>query len=144
MNLVNPPETIFAFSAVDLAKLPDDYRAALIAAGTTQSDGSLQIPAGQYTALRRQFLSPRAALPTIANLAANFAGAMTNWSKAGFAVVDEPTYKARDAICSACQYWQPAARLGMGKCNAPGCGCTKLKRWIATEKCPQGKWEAVS
>jgi hypothetical protein len=87
--------------------------------------------------LRRQLRPPE---PTASELAANFAGAMARWSSAGFAIVDERTYAARAAICEACPHWDARARLGLGKCCAPGCGCTKFKRWLATEKCPLGKW----
>lgn len=65
---------------------------------------------------------------------------MARWSAAGFATVSGETYAARASACEACPMWDGAARLGLGKCNAPGCGCTKLKRWLATEKCPLCKW----
>lgn len=78
--------------------------------------------------------------PTIAELASNFTGALVRWSSAGFPTVDSATYAARAAACDACLHWHPTARLGLGKCDAPGCGCTSLKRWLTTEKCPQSKW----
>jgi hypothetical protein len=76
----------------------------------------------------------------VAELAGNFAGAMTRWIAAGAPVVSAETYAARAAVCEGCEHWDGAARLGLGKCKAPGCGCTSLKRWLATEKCPLTKW----
>lgn len=84
--------------------------------------------------------------PTPAELAANFAGAMGQWIKAGLPVVTEVQYAARTAACESCELWDGEARLGLGKCKAPGCGCTKFKRWLATERCkhPEGpRWPAL-
>lgn len=81
--------------------------------------------------------------PTAAELATNFAGAMARWAAEGFPVVDQAVYAARTAACDACELWVAEARLGLGKCLAPGCGCTKLKRWLASEVCkhPDGsRW----
>lgn len=78
--------------------------------------------------------------PTVADLATNFAGATLRWLAEGAPVVSEASYTLRAAACSGCEMWDENARFGLGRCNAPGCGCTKLKRWLATEKCPLGKW----
>jgi hypothetical protein len=78
--------------------------------------------------------------PTLAELAANFTGAMDRWATAGFPTVSAETYATRSAACEACEHWDGSARLGLGKCNAPGCGCTKLKRWLSTERCPLQRW----
>lgn len=92
--------------------------------------------------------SPPAALtePTAAELAVNFASAMARWIEAGVPVVSQAIYDARAAACGSCELWDGAARFGLGKCQAPGCGCTKFKRWLATERCkhPQGsRWSAL-
>lgn len=84
--------------------------------------------------------------PTPAELAVNFTGAMARWIQAGVPVVTQAVYYAREAACEPCELWDAAARFGLGKCMAPGCGCTKFKRWLATEQCkhPQGsKWSAL-
>lgn len=78
--------------------------------------------------------------PTVAELATNFTVAVAKWAASGFKVVDGATYAARSAACAGCEHWSDTARLGLGKCSAPGCGCTRLKRWLATERCPLGKW----
>jgi hypothetical protein len=100
--------------------------------------GDLEAPAHQVRRVRD--LPPE---PTAAELVANFAGATARWVGAGFPVVSEAVYAARTAACEACELWVAEARLGLGKCLAPGCGCTKLKRWWASEKClhPDGpRW----
>lgn len=83
--------------------------------------------------------------PSHAELIKNVSVAGARWIAAGFPVVSDAVYAARTAACEACPLWDGAARFGLGKCNAPGCGCTKFKRWLATEKCkhPQGsRWPA--
>lgn len=78
--------------------------------------------------------------PGLTELAGNFGRAVAKWASAGFPVVEEGDYQARLAACQACSHWDGAARLGLGKCRAPKCGCTRLKLWLRTEKCPMGKW----
>lgn len=82
--------------------------------------------------------------PTVAELAGNFVSAMERWVAAGVPVVSRELYAARAATCDACSLWDGAARFGLGKCKAPGCGCTGFKRWLATEKCTLGKWPAAA
>jgi hypothetical protein len=78
--------------------------------------------------------------PTAAELAANFSSAIARWTATGFPVVSRVIYDARAAVCAQCEFWDAAARLGLGKCGHKKCGCTKMKRWLATEQCPLGKW----
>lgn len=78
--------------------------------------------------------------PTVAEMVSNFAGALSRWVKAGAPIVPEEEFQRRLAVCRGCEHWIEAARLGLGKCNAPGCGCTKGKLWFQTETCPLKKW----
>ena len=80
--------------------------------------------------------------PTITELASSFATALGKWASLGFPIAGKASYEARCLACSKCEHWSDDARLGLGKCSAPGCGCTRLKRWLATEKCPLGKWSS--
>ena len=89
--------------------------------------------------------------PTVVELATNFGVAMARLAdtmlEGKTAFVTEAEYREREAICSMCPLWDAKARLGLGKCKAPGCGCTKFKRWIRHEKCkhPDGsKWPELS
>lgn len=85
----------------------------------------------------------RRAEPSLRELAQNFSIAIARWASAGFPVVDEDTYRRRADICAQCMYWDDTARAGIGRCNAPGCGCTRFKRWLATERCPLDLWNVV-
>jgi hypothetical protein len=81
--------------------------------------------------------------PTISDMLRNFSGAMLRWAGAGLPIVSREQWSARMAVCDACPHWVPTARAGLGLCGAPGCGCTRFKHWLATEKCPLGKWPGV-
>lgn len=89
--------------------------------------------------------------PTIAELAENFGAAMARVIVAKIngrrVKVTEEEYRQRDAACSGCPYWNPKGNFGFGRCGAPGCGCTRFKRWLLTETCkhPKGpRWPAIS
>lgn len=49
----------------------------------------------------------------------------------------------REATCRACQEWNATALNNTGRCKKCGCS-TWAKLRMATERCPLGKWEAVS
>lgn len=76
--------------------------------------------------------------PTVLEMGSNFTVAMSKWIAAGFPTVSEEEYKRRAGICDLCPYWNPGARLGLGKCDK--CGCVGKKRWLATETCPDKRW----
>lgn len=105
-----------------------------------------QLP-GETLRYRYATLAARPPEPTVAELAENFVGAMERWTAAGFPTVSADDYAQREVACEVCELWDGSARFGLGKCNAPGCGCTKFKRWLKTEQCkhPAGsRWPAVS
>lgn len=68
--------------------------------------------------------------------------AFGRWVAAGLPVVGEDEHRARAAACGGCERWDGDARGGLGHCKHPGCGCTRLKWWLKTERCPAGKWPA--
>ena len=77
-------------------------------------------------------------------LALQFTGAMVGWAKSGFRVVRWDTFKARLTACRGdagtprCPMFRPHDVFGMGRCGK--CGCTSLKLFLATERCPLDKW----
>ena len=79
--------------------------------------------------------------PTIKQMSKNFAKATAKWIKSGFETVTKSEFDQRLEICRSCTFWDEKARLGMGKCNHEGCGCSKGKLWLKTEKCPIQKWK---
>ena len=92
-----------------------------------------------YAYLRNKYLGSLVE-PTVTELAGNFVEAIRKWALSGFPVASEEIYAERAAICGQCEFWDGAARAGLGQCTAPGCGCTRFKRFLATERCPLGKW----
>jgi len=79
--------------------------------------------------------------PTVQQMVQNLGVAIVNWSKNGFGTVPKEEYEKRMSICQDCEFWQANARAGLGKCNHSQCGCTKIKQWLPTEKCPINKWD---
>lgn len=75
--------------------------------------------------------------------ARNLLYALRRWKREGYRLATKPQRNVRAAICSACPYWHPAGNLWLGECRAPGCGCTRAKIWLASEKCPLGKWARI-
>lgn len=78
--------------------------------------------------------------PSVSAIASNFFAALVRTAKDGFKTVPQATFEERLTICRSCPYWDDKARLGVGKCNHPECGCTKLKLHLASQVCPQGWW----
>lgn len=86
-------------------------------------------------------VDPESGKPTAREMAGRFARAMMDWARGGFKVVERGRYQARKDICEGCQYWRgDGAMIGTGRCGK--CGCSGLKLFLATERCPDGKWEA--
>lgn len=79
--------------------------------------------------------------PTIKQMIKNFSKSTEKWMKSGFKTVSKKQFTKRLEACRGCTFWDEKARLGMGKCNHEGCGCTKGKLWLKTEKCPIEKWK---
>jgi hypothetical protein len=68
---------------------------------------------------------------------------LTTWFKSGAKLVSREKRKANQAICDACQYWNPKGNAGLGECQYPKCGCTKIKGALVGMKCPIDKWTNV-
>ena len=77
-------------------------------------------------------------LPSGLDMVRNFGASVMAWAVSGFPIVDRATFDQRLATCAACPFWKPRARFTLGKCEK--CGCTKLKHWLATERCPDKRW----
>ena len=77
-------------------------------------------------------------LPSGIEIAKNFGASILAWAVSGFPIVDRATFDQRLATCAACSFWKPRVRFTLGKCEK--CGCTKLKHWLATERCPDKRW----
>lgn len=80
--------------------------------------------------------------PSVAKMAGNFAKATARHLSTGAVHVPKEIEEMRGDICRECPYWDAGARLGLGKCLHPKCGCTSVKWKWASESCPIGKWSA--
>jgi hypothetical protein len=69
--------------------------------------------------------------------------AMGRFARSGFHTTPPDILAEREATCRACPEWDAAAMGGTGRCRKCGCS-TWAKLRMATERCPIGKWEAVS
>lgn len=125
------------------AARPPGYIDALIQVATRDGDAYL-LQDADWQSISKRYAQPILIQedppqePSLAQMAANFAGSMVGWIKAGFPVVSEAQFRARQTACNGCAEWDAQARFGMGKCRA--CGCTKWKPWLATATCKRGRW----
>ncbi len=79
--------------------------------------------------------------PTWAQLLVRAGSALSQWASRGFPLVTKEQLLERRNTCMECSFWHGEAAFGIGKCGS--CGCTGVKLQVATEKCPQDKWEAT-
>jgi len=68
---------------------------------------------------------------------------MARFARSGFAATPPEVLATREATCRACPEWDAAALNATGRCRKCGCS-TWAKLRMATERCPIGKWEAVT
>lgn len=66
-----------------------------------------------------------------------------NFAASGFAATPPEALAARQDTCKACPEWDSAALNATGRCRKCGCS-TWAKLRMATERCPLGKWDAVT
>lgn len=81
--------------------------------------------------------------PPIINQLSSFAKSSINFISSGLAVTPDLEIEKRLSICSKCEFWDKEAINKTGRCLKCGCS-TWAKLRMATERCPIGKWEAVS
>jgi hypothetical protein len=90
--------------------------------------------------------SPRSVLdlfyrpPSIAQQALSLASAFKQAASEGTLAtrVSPETFALRKEICLGCEYYDPAAFLGTGRCRVCGCGVAKLH--MPSQSCPKDKW----
>lgn len=98
----------------------------------------------QANGMQEQIKNVRASIerlkgPGMMEMTKNVLGAARRFVDGGFAMVPDDEFKRRMELCAPCEFWNPNARMGMGKCLK--CGCTSAKLRFATEKCPLNKWD---
>ena len=65
------------------------------------------------------------------------------FARSGFQTTQPEALAEREATCRSCPEWDAQALNATGRCRKCGCS-TWAKLRMATERCPLGKWEAVS
>ena len=98
----------------------------------TLRDGFVELSDAEYSELEKRYSSE----PTLAELAVNFTSSVSRWAAGGFPVVAEDEYQHRQTICSACEFWRTDGLFA----HCGKCGCSRLKAWMGTSKCPINKW----
>lgn len=82
--------------------------------------------------------------PSWTALALQFGASMFRWVKAGMPITTWEQFKARHVKCTGdennprCPHFSKFEGLGITKCGK--CGCSSVKLFLGTEKCPVGKW----
>lgn len=74
---------------------------------------------------------------------AKISSAFKDWALAGFPITEKNKFNNRLEICKSCEFWNSESFNNTGGCKKCGCS-TWAKLRMATERCPIGKWEAVS
>lgn len=72
--------------------------------------------------------------PTLAQRLRSFGHAMAAWKASGYAVVTKEVLAEREDQCMSCGWWRGFATTGLGSCGK--CGCTGIKLFLASSKCP--------
>lgn len=58
------------------------------------------------------------------------------WNASGRPRASKQIRQARLAACRTCEYYNAKGNFLLGECRAPGCGCTRVKLFLLTAKCP--------
>jgi hypothetical protein len=80
--------------------------------------------------------------PDLVTRAYSFAHAAKEWIRNGLPVLNREEVEARIEICRTCGYWKGESSPFHVACGK--CGCTGLKLWMRTSRCPIGRWEMVA
>ena len=131
----------FTYSSLkDKAKeRPDGYLEHVLSYADVVA-GRVFIDASDLDYLTKYYNGQQLLEPKLIDQAANLTKALSKWAKSGFKVADKDTIEDRKSNCESCEFWKHNGNMGLGKCNHAECGCTKVKWWLATEKCPIDKW----
>jgi hypothetical protein len=85
--------------------------------------------------------------PNWLQVAAQFGAALARWILSGLPLVTWDQFKARHLQCTGddvsprCPHFTTFKSIGLTKCGK--CGCSTVKLYLATERCPIGRWSAL-
>lgn len=106
---------------------PAGYLDDVMSAGVRDGEW-LEIPDPIYVALVEKYR------PSSTSLAGQAISASVRWLTAGAQVTPEALHHDRSAVCAMCPLWDARRQRCMQ------CGCYAAKLWLATERCPIGRW----
>lgn len=106
---------------------PAGYLDDVMSAGVRDGEW-LEIPDPIYVALVEKYR------PSSTSLAGQAISASVRWLTAGAQVTPEALHHDRSAVCAMCPLWDARHQRCMQ------CGCYAAKLWLATERCPIGRW----
>lgn len=90
-----------------------------------------------------QVVTKKTEYPRLASMLGNFYNSSARFFRSGFATTPPEIIATREATCHECPEWDATALNATGRCRKCGCS-TWAKLRMATERCPMGKWEAVT
>lgn len=108
---------------------PEGYFEDVVSFAVDAGDGWIDLLDEDFQKLHRKY-EPSAAM--------TFLHSMADWAAHGFKVVSDPELDARKQSCEACQNWNADGYAGTGECKV--CGCSRVKLYLAAQRCPIGKW----
>lgn len=120
------------------------YVEAIKAAAEEREDG-WWLSAELYKAIQAAHpLLPKLPEPEYASLGTKslrLAAALLHAAASGDTGRGEEDRARIEAICQSCRYFWADGNFGLGQCTAPGCGCSRFKWWLKSQKCPLEYWE---
>ena len=79
--------------------------------------------------------------PTLGQRITHFAGAVQAWANSGMKTLSFNDFDQRMEVCKTCEWAGTVNGVFIG-CKK--CGCTALKLFLPTEKCPLNKWPGIA
>jgi len=76
--------------------------------------------------------------PTLAQKIVNLARAMTQFASSGFKLAEPEKVNSRKETCEVCYYYAGSSSIMKVGCRK--CGCSGIKLYMDSEKCPDGRW----
>lgn len=119
---------------------PKGYYEDVIARGRINGEW-IEFDSATWEELKRKYRGEPPELPTLDVLARNFWRAVGWWIVNGMPVTWPWQFRARLRQCQTNQCGDWMGDRVIARCAA--CGCTGLKLWLASERCPKGFWKAV-
>jgi hypothetical protein len=104
-----------------------------ILANSTVDGDNLIISYEKFFEIKTKYKTPSAI-----SQAKHLIKSLKEWAASGLKVCNPKEVIQRSAICKGCKFFKDGQSVYFPRCTK--CGCTNLKNYIKTTKCPIGKW----